>query len=110
MAPRGTRIAGCPGMATPIQSCPDCVHRRRGFLSRLSPESLERAMCLMRPRRYPAGTVLGSEGEVPEGVHAIQKGLVKLAGEGPRGHTRIVDLLGPGDVLGLGGVFGRRLS
>jgi CRP/FNR family transcriptional regulator len=47
---------------------------------------------------------------VPEGVHAIQEGVVKLVGPGPRGHPRIVDLLGPGDIVGLGGVFGRRHS
>jgi CRP/FNR family transcriptional regulator len=67
-------------------------------------------MCVMRRRRFPPGTVLGREGDVPDGVYALQEGLVKLVGPGPRGHPRIVDLLGPGDVLGLGGVFGRRLA
>jgi CRP/FNR family transcriptional regulator len=54
--------------------------------------------------------VLAREGEIPEGVYAIQEGLVKLVGPGPHGHPRIVDLLGPGDLVGLGGVFGRRTT
>ena len=97
-------------MTTHPRTCPDCAQRRRGFLSRLAPEVLEKTTCVLRSRRFPSGTVLGREGEVPEGIYAIQEGLVKLVGPGPHGHPRIVDILGPGDLVGLGGAFGRRLG
>ncbi len=97
-------------MTSHPKSCPDCAQRRRGFLSRLPHEILDQTLCVMRRRRFPAGSVLGREGEIADGVYAIQEGLVKLVGPGPHNHPRIVDLMGPGDIIGLGGVFGRRLT
>jgi CRP/FNR family transcriptional regulator len=97
-------------MNTHPRTCPDCAQRRRGFLSRLPREILDQTLCVMRRRRFPAGTVLAREGELPDGVYALQEGLVKLVGPGPHGHPRIVDLFGPGDLVGLGGVFGRRTT
>jgi CRP/FNR family transcriptional regulator len=91
-------------------ACADCAQRRVGFLSRLSKEALERTNCVLRRGRFPGGFVLGRMGEVPEAVFAVQSGGVKLVGTGPRGHPRIVDLLGPGDLVGVCGVFGRRLA
>jgi CRP/FNR family transcriptional regulator len=90
--------------------CGDCAQRRVGFMSRLPKEALDRTLCVMRRGRFPPGFVLGRMGEVPEAVFAIQTGGVKLVGVGPRGHPRIVDLLGPGDLVGVCGVFGRRLA
>jgi len=92
------------------RACPDCAQRRKGFLSRVPSEVMDQTLCAMRRRRFPPGTVLAREGELADGVYAIQEGLVKLVGPGPRGHPRIVDLLGPGDMVGLGGVFGRRTT
>jgi CRP-like cAMP-binding protein len=97
-------------MNTHPRTCPDCAQRRKGFLSRIPPEVMDQTMCVMRRRRFPAGSVLAREGELPDGVYAIQEGLVKLVGPGPHGHPRIVDLMGPGDLVGLGGVFGRRTT
>ncbi len=97
-------------MDTPTGVCSDCAQRRRGFLSHLDPRMLSETMCVMRKRRLSAGTVLGRRDELPEGVFSIQEGLVKLVAPGPREHPRIVDLLGPGDLVGLAGVFGRRLT
>ena len=97
-------------MTSHPRACPDCAQRRRGFLSRLTKDVADQTMCVMRRRRFPQGTVLGREGELPDGVYAIQEGLVKLVGPGPHGHPRIVDLMGPGDIVGLGSVFGRRLA
>jgi CRP/FNR family transcriptional regulator len=95
-------------MTTHARACPDCAQRRKGFLSRIPAEVMDRTLCVMRKRRFPAGSVLAREGELPDGVYAIQEGLVKMVGPGPHGHPRIVDLMGPGDLVGLGGVFGRR--
>ena len=97
-------------MATHPRTCPDCAQRRRGFLSRLPKEVLDQTLCVMRRRRFPPGTVLAREGELADGVYSIQEGLVKLVGPGPHGHPRIVDLMGPGDIVGLGGLFGRRTT
>ncbi len=97
-------------MTTHPRTCPDCAQQRNGFLSRLPREVVDQTLCVLRRRRFPAGTVLGREGDVPDGVYAIQEGLVKLVGPGPHGHPRIVDLLGPGDIVGLCGAFGRRFG
>lgn len=97
-------------MTTHPRACPDCAQRRKGFLSRIPAEVREQTLCVMRKRRFPAGSVLAREGELADGVYALQEGLVKLVGPGPHGHPRIVDLMGPGDLVGLGGVFGRRTT
>lgn len=99
-----------PVMPNHLKACPDCAQRRKGFLARLPAEVLDRTLCVLRQRRFPSGTILGRAGEISDGVYAIQEGLVKLVGPGPRNHPRIVDLLGPGDIVGLGAVFGRKFS
>jgi CRP/FNR family transcriptional regulator len=95
-------------MQTLAMQCLDCAQKRRGFLSHLSPEAADKVGCVLRQRRFPSGSVLCREGEIPDGVYALQEGVVKVVGKGPRNHPRIVDLLGPGDMIGLCGVFGRR--
>ncbi|MHC4822260.1 MAG: cyclic nucleotide-binding domain-containing protein, partial [Planctomycetota bacterium] len=55
----------------------------------------------------PKGETLVRGGRPPVFLHAIQDGLAKVAIEGPHGQPRIVDLLGPGDIAGLEGAFGR---
>lgn len=88
--------------------CPDCAMRRRGFLSRMPPEILVAIRCQMRRQTLAPGTVLAARGQVPRGVHAVQEGLVKLQAPGPRGQTRITDLVGPGDLVGVCSAFGRK--
>ncbi len=95
-------------IATQIRACPDCAIRRRGFLSRLRPAALADIQCVMERTTVSEGATISQRGEVPTGVYAIQDGLVKLVGPGPRRHPRIVDLLGSGDLVGLAGAFGRR--
>ncbi len=87
--------------------CSDCSQRRSGFLSRLPSAIRDRVECVMMRGLRRKGEVLARGGRPPTHVHTIQDGLAKVVIEGPHGQPRIVDLLGPGDVAGLEGAFGR---
>ena len=89
------------------RTCIDCAQRRRGFLSRLPPGMRDDVACVLRPRSLTPGTVLVEGGRPSLIVHAVQEGMAKVEAEGPHGHTRIVDLLGPGSLAGLEAVFDR---
>ena len=46
------------------------------------------------------------EGEVPEGLYCIRSGLLKRSIGDPRGNRKILDILGPGDLLGMESIGG----
>jgi len=50
--------------------------------------------------RKPAGTVIATEGRVPDGLHVLLRGRVNLIRVGDGGRDLILSALGPGDVLG----------
>lgn len=54
---------------------------------------------------YPPGSVLFSEGEVPEGVHILDTGQAKLFGSTSRGKTVITKIARAGELLGLNAVI-----
>ncbi len=51
-------------------------------------------------RSFPAGTVLFTEGDDPYDVILIESGDVKLVSTAASGNELVLDLLGPGDLLG----------
>jgi CRP-like cAMP-binding protein len=46
------------------------------------------------------------EGEVPEGLYCIRSGLLKRSIGDPHGNRKILDILGPGDLLGVESISG----
>jgi CRP-like cAMP-binding protein len=61
--------------------------------------------CNHTSRVYPPGSVLFSEGEVPEGVHILDSGQAKLFGSTSRGKTVITKIARAGELLGLNAVI-----
>ena len=53
-------------------------------------------------RRFAKRQVVLREGEVPEGIYCIRSGLVKRSIGDLQGNRKILDILGPGDLLGSG--------
>jgi len=57
-------------------------------------------------RRFAKRQVVLREGEVPEGIYCIRSGLVKRSIGDPQGNRKILDILGPGDLLGVESISG----
>lgn len=57
-------------------------------------------------RRFAKRQVVLREGEVPEGLYCIRSGLLKRSIGDPHGNRKILDILGPGDLLGVESITG----
>jgi CRP-like cAMP-binding protein len=57
-------------------------------------------------RRFARKQVVLREGEVPEGLYCIRSGLLKRSIGDPHGNRKILDILGPGDLLGVESITG----
>ena len=90
--------------AKPI-SCLDCPARQENVFRLLHADATSRVSEHKFTRRYYEGEYLFLQGDPASGVHCIQKGRVKLLYQAPGGHTHILDIAGPGHVLGLETVF-----
>jgi len=53
-----------------------------------------------RVRRFRAGTVLMTEGDQARSVLVIVSGLAKVISSGPGGHEAVLNVCGPGDIVG----------
>ena len=53
-----------------------------------------------RVRRFRAGTVLMTEGDRARSVLVIVSGLAKVISSGPGGHEAVLNVCGPGDIVG----------
>lgn len=71
-----------------------------GFLAELEPSAREALESLGRRRRYDAGVPLFLEGDVAGSVMIVHSGRVKIGSTSDGGHTVILAINGPGDVLG----------
>lgn len=57
-------------------------------------------------RRFAKKQVVLREGEVPEGIYCIRSGLLKRSVGDPQGNRKILEILGPGDLLGVESISG----
>ncbi len=57
-------------------------------------------------RRFGKRQVVLREGEVPEGLYCIRSGLLKRSVGDPQGNRKILEILGPGDLLGVESISG----
>lgn len=71
-----------------------------GFVAELDPAAREALELLGRHCRYDAGTTLLLEGDVGSRVVVIRSGYVKVVATSEGGHTIMLAVRGPGDVLG----------
>lgn len=53
-----------------------------------------------RPRKWPPGAVVFSEGAPPDSVVLIHEGLVKTTAEARNGYTSLLAVRGPGELVG----------
>ena len=75
------------------------IELRPSFLAGLGEASREGLLSQGRRRRYPTRSILFFEADDPSSVFAICSGLVKLT-INVDGHEVVLDVLGPGDLLG----------
>jgi len=66
----------------------------------LSPEAWEELRSLMRPLELAAGETVFHEGMPSFGLYILCEGKIKLAKHTRGGHSQILKLLGPGEILG----------
>lgn len=71
-----------------------------GFCARLDPVDAAALAGLGRSRTFPARSVLFFEGDVPHEVVIVRSGQVKVSSLGLDGREVVLDVLGPGDILG----------
>jgi CRP/FNR family cyclic AMP-dependent transcriptional regulator len=71
-----------------------------GFLARLSPPDAAALVGLGRLRRYPARSVVFFEGDDAHEVLLIHLGQVKVTVSSIHGREVVLDVLGPGELLG----------
>ena len=57
-------------------------------------------------RRFARRQVVLREGETPEGLYCIRSGLLKRSIGDPQGNRKILEILGPGDLLGVESISG----
>ncbi len=79
--------------------------RRPGeFFSKLSPAALQDLESMEFPTAYPAGIILFSEKQTPEGIYVVVSGEVKLSMNSMDGKRLILRIAKAGEILGLASV------
>jgi CRP/FNR family transcriptional regulator len=79
----------------------DKANQACGFLSRLSPATLEDLKSIELPLSFPAGNALYSEQQAAQGIFVIHTGEVKLSMNSIDGKRLILRIAKAGEVLGL---------
>ena len=72
------------------------------FLSRTEPHAKHPHTI----RRFARRQVVLREGEMPEGLYCIRSGLLKRSVGDPQGNRKILEILGPSDLLGVESISG----
>jgi CRP/FNR family cyclic AMP-dependent transcriptional regulator len=82
-------------------ACESCRLRDEGFLCHLTPGAARDFESIKSSSFYPAGSNLFLENEPAKGIYLICSGKVKLSVSSRGGKTLILQLAGPGEILGL---------
>jgi len=96
--------AGSPPLA---ELCRQCPHACSEIFADLSPAAREELRSSMRPLSLAAGETVFQEGMPAFGLYLVCRGKVKLAKRTRGGHSQILKLLGPGEILGEKTMFDR---
>jgi CRP/FNR family cyclic AMP-dependent transcriptional regulator len=78
----------------------DGLRKSTGLLNCLPTELAAKLFGRSVHGRAKADTVLFSAGEQGDGLYIVETGLLKVVMESPDGETRIISLLGPGEIAG----------
>ena len=84
-----------------VEDCLSCNLCSQGFFCRLPEADKEAFQKIKFTIAYPAGATLFGEGQECRGVYVLCKGRVKLSATSSEGHTLILKIAQPGEVLGL---------
>ncbi len=71
-----------------------------GLFRRVIPEDRERLALVSHLRQYERGDLVFDEGNPSDFFFIVVKGLVKVFKRAPNGHDRILEIFGPGGLLG----------
>jgi CRP/FNR family cyclic AMP-dependent transcriptional regulator len=88
------------GMAL-VEDCLSCKLCSKGFFCHLPKTVMEAFQLIKFTIGYPAGATLFVEGQVCRGIYVLCRGRVKLSVTSSDGHTIILKISQPGEVLGL---------
>ncbi len=84
-----------------VENCLSCNLCAEGFFCRLPKSAMEAFQPLKFTLVHPAGATLFVEGQTCRGIYILCKGRVKLSANSSDGHTLILKVSQPGEVLGL---------
>jgi CRP/FNR family transcriptional regulator, cyclic AMP receptor protein len=87
------------------ESCTACKFRREGFFCQIAPFELKDLDRIKSISVCPAGTMLFSQQQSPNGFFVICEGEVKLYFASSQGKTLTLRIAAPGDVIGLWAVL-----
>jgi CRP/FNR family transcriptional regulator len=84
-----------------VEDCLSCKLCSKGFFCHLPKTVMEAFQLIKFTIGYPAGATLFVEGQVCRGIYVLCRGRVKLSVTSSDGHTIILKISQPGEVLGL---------
>jgi CRP/FNR family transcriptional regulator len=82
-------------------TCETCRLKENGFLCHLTAAATKEFQSIKISTSYPAGARLFLENEPAKGIYLLCSGKVKLSVSSKGGKTLILQLAGPGEILGL---------
>jgi CRP/FNR family transcriptional regulator, cyclic AMP receptor protein len=85
----------------PNSCCETCTLKQNGFLCHLSPMAAKEFEPIKVSSRYPEGSILFLENEPARGVFLVCSGKVKLSVSSKAGKNLILQIVQPGEVIGL---------
>jgi CRP/FNR family cyclic AMP-dependent transcriptional regulator len=85
--------------------CSSCEIPAGGFFCNLKESTMQNLEALKISNMYPRGSVLFIEGQSSQGVYILCQGRVKLSTCSRDGKVIILQIAGPGEVLGLSAVI-----
>ncbi len=83
-----------------VIECKVCSPKLSSIFCGLAGEHLQILEREKTVRRYPAGQIIFHQGALPQALHWICSGLVKLFKQGEKNEELILRLVGPGEILG----------
>ncbi|MCP3851235.1 MAG: Crp/Fnr family transcriptional regulator [Gammaproteobacteria bacterium] len=86
---------------TGVENCNNCAIRNQVLFSDLQKDDFDHIHKPIEEIQYGPGITIYEQDEIVENVYTIRSGLVKLIQSLPDGKSRIVRILGQGDLLGI---------
>jgi len=87
------------------EKCQFCDLRSEDFFCKLPPDDLQRFEAIKVTRSYEKGSILFLEGQPCSGVYMLCHGRIKLSTGSQTGKIIILEIAGPGDIVGLSSAF-----